>query len=373
MALICVALVILVLSVLRFAVLPHYDRTHNSVLTAGPYPTSEKNRSVHHNAFVADLHADSLLWGRDLNKRHKRGQVDLPRLRDGGVDLQVFSVVTKVPESIKYSTYGSDSDNLPLLFVAAWRHPRSWFSPMARAIVQANELKRLTASSSFSLVLHRDDLHGNGIKGLLALEGMQALEGQEQSLLELHTAGYRMMGLTHFFDNEIAGSSFGVDQYGLTDLGRRLIPRMEKLGITIDLAHASTATFSETLTLATKPVVVSHGGVHGTCPGPRNLTDSQLRGLAENGGVIGIGYWKTAVCDASLHGIVTAIRYAIKIAGIDHVGLGSDFDGHVTTPFDTTGLPMLTEALFADGFSETEVEKVLGGNVLRLLSLNLPK
>jgi microsomal dipeptidase-like Zn-dependent dipeptidase len=120
-------------------------------------------------------------------------------------------------------------------------------------------------------------------------------------------------------------------------------------------------------------VVVSHGGVNGICPGPRNLTNTQLRSIAKNGGVVGIGYWKTAVCDVSLRGIVSAIQYAIKIAGVDHVGLGSDFDGHVTTPFDTTGLPMLTESLLAAGLSEEDVKKVLGGNVKRVLAANLPE
>ena len=182
-----------------------------------------------------------------------------------------------------------------------------------------------------------------------------------------------MMGLAHFTDNQVAGSTHGADNYGLTELGRLLVPRMEALGITIDLAHASPPAFKDTLELATQPVVVSHGGVNGTCPGPRNLTNPQLRGIARNHGVVGIGYWKTAVCDASLLGIVTAIQYAIKIAGVDHVGLGSDFDGHVTTPFDTTGLPMLTEALLAAGLSEEDVRKVLGGNVQRVLAANLPK
>ena len=111
----------------------------------------------------------------------------------------------------------------------------------------------------------------------------------------------------------------------------------------------------------------------GTCPGPRNLTNAQLRSIAKNGGVVGIGYWRVAVCDASLRGIVSAIQYAIKIAGVDHVGLGSDFDGHVTTPFDTTGLPMLTEALLTAGLSEEDVGKVLGGNVRRVLAANLPE
>ena len=241
------------------------------------------------------------------------------------------------------------------------------------ALAQAQELSRLAETSSLTLVLRRDDLFADGLKGLLALEGMQALGGREAALDELHAAGYRMMGLAHFFDNEIAGSAHGREKYGLTDLGRRLVPRMETLGITIDLAHASPAALTETLALASKPVVVSHGGVEGTYPGVRNLTDDQLRAIARNGGVVGIGYWKGAVCDASLAGITRAIRYAIGIAGIAHVGLGSDFDGSIAAPFDATGLPRLTAYLLAAGLSQDDVGKLLGGNFRRVLDANLPE
>ncbi len=337
------------------------------MLVPGPYTTSDKTRAFHHNTFVADLHADPLLWGRDLLERHARGHVDLPRLLDGGVDLQVFSVVTKVPRSRKYDNNRSDTDTLPLLFLASWRSPATWFNPKERALIQADEMHRLVEQSSLSLVLRRGDLSNDGLKGLLSLEGMHALGGREDALMELYSAGFRMMGLVHQFDNEVAGSAHGIDKYGLTEFGRSLIPRMEALGITIDLAHASPAAVEDVLGLATKPVVVSHGGVQGTCPGPRNLSDAQLRSIAENGGVVGIGYWKVAICDASLNGIVAAILYVIKVAGIDHVGLGSDFDGNVAAPFDTTGLPLLTGSLLAAGLSGEDVGKILGGNVKRLL------
>ena len=223
------------------------------------------------------------------------------------------------------------------------------------------------------LSVSRRDMEKKGTKGLLALEGMHGLGDVEKALIELHSAGYRMMGLAHFFDNEIAGSAHGSDKYGLTELGRSLIPRMEQLGITIDLAHASPAAIEDTLNVATKPVVVSHGGVQGTCPGQRNLSDAQLRRIADNGGVIGIGYWKGAVCDTSVAGIVAAIRHVISVIGIDHVGLGSDFDGSVTSLFDTTGVPLLTEALLEAGLSIEDTGKVLGGNVQKLLRINLPE
>ena len=358
---------------LRYGILPYYDGKSNFVLVPGPYPVSEITRHFHDSAFVADLHADPLLWGRNIRKRNERGHVDLPRLQDGGVDLQVFGVVTKVPRNRNYDLTRGDTDALPILFIATWRPPATWFSPKQRALAQARELVHLAKDSSLSIVLRRDDLSIDGIKGLLALEGMHALEGEAEALTELHSAGFRMMGLSHHFDNAIAGSAHGVEKYGLTELGRSLVPQMEALGVTIDLAHASPAAIKDTLEIATKPVVASHGGVKGTCPGQRNLSDTQLRAIAKNGGVVGIGYWKGAVCDDSIRGIIAAILYAINIAGVDHVGLGSDFDGNVKTPFDTTGLPMLTESMLAAGLSKEDVRKVIGGNVRRVLTANLPK
>lgn len=366
-------LLLLALSVLHFGVLPYVDGQRNAVLIRPPYPVSTVTRTFHDAAFVADLHADALLWGRDLRQRNRRGQVDLPRLKEGGVDLQVFSVVSKVPRRMNLVSNDSDSDSLPLLFLAAWRSPATWFSPKARALAQAHELARLAEDAQLTLVLRRQDLSRTGIKGLLSLEGMHALEGgAEDALLQLHAAGFRMMGLAHFTDNTVAGSAHGRHKQGLTPLGRRLIPRMEGLGITIDLAHASPAAMADTLALATKPLVVSHGGAAGNCQGPRNLSDAMLRRIAVNGGVIGIGYWQSAVCDVSVDGIVAALLYAIQVAGVDHVGLGSDFDGNVDTPFDASGLPLLTEALLASGLSEADVRKVLGGNVRRVLDANLP-
>lgn len=365
-------LVILTMCVLHFGILPHYDQKHNAVLVPGPYPASDRTRAFHNKAFVADMHADSLLWGRDLQERQSRGHVDLPRLRDGGVDLQVFGVVNKVPGARNYTASSGDTDSLPILFLASWRSPATWFNPMERALAQAKEMRRLAERAPLTLVLRRGDLSIEGTKGLLALEGMHT-PGDKEALQELYRGGFRMIGLAHYIDNDVAGSAHGVDKHGLTVQGRSLIPEMEALGITIDLAHASPAAIEETLGLATKPVVVSHGGVLGTCPGPRNLSDAQLRSIAVNGGVVGIGCFKAAVCDASLEGVTAAILYAIRVAGVDHVGLGSDFDGNVAAPFDATGLPMLTGSLLAAGLSEEEVGKVLGGNVRRVLTANLPE
>jgi microsomal dipeptidase-like Zn-dependent dipeptidase len=147
---------------------------------------------------------------------------------------------------------------------------------------------------------------------------------------------------------------------------------MEQKKMIVDLAHASDRTVDDVLSMATRPVVVSHAGVRGTCDNRRNLSDTQLRAIAGNGGVVGIGYWPTAVCGKDARAIARAIRHAVRVAGIGHVGLGSDFDGAVTTPFDAAGLPLLTEALLAEGFTEEDVARIMGGNVLGLLERGLP-
>ena len=116
----------------------------------------------------------------------------------------------------------------------------------------------------------------------------------------------------------------------------------------------------------------SHGGVEGTCPGTRNLSDRHIRAIAATGGVIGIGYWDTAVCATSVTAIVKAIRYTADLVGVEHVALGSDFNGTIHAPFDVTGLAQLTEGLLGAGFSRDDIAAIMGGNVQRLLLASLP-
>ncbi len=207
---------------------------------------------------------------------------------------------------------------------------------------------------------------------VLAIEGLHALEGELSRLDSLYQAGFRIMAPTHFFDNALGGSAHGMEKQGLTEFGRRVIRRMEELRITVDLAHAAPALIDDVLDITTRPVLVSHTGVKGTCEGSRNLSDEHVRRIAATGGVIGIGFWDGAVCEIDPRSIVRAIRHVAKLAGVDHVGLGSDFDGGTHTSFDTTGLVQLTEALLADGFSQDEIRKIMGANVIRLLKELLP-
>ena len=208
---------------------------------------------------------------------------------------------------------------------------------------------------------------------MLAIEGLHALDGKLESVDTLFAHGYRMMGLTHFFDNEVAASAHGVTHAGLTPLGRQVIQRMETLHILVDVAHASPQSVTEVLAMAKRPIVVSHTGVAATCPGPRNLTDAQLKAISANGGVVGIGYWDAAVCTLGAASIAKAIRHAVDVAGIEHVGLGSDFDGATSTPFATDGLAEITQALLNLNFTPDEIEKVMGGNVLRILRDGVPQ
>jgi len=367
-----------------FLVLPSIvDRAKNRTLETGPYEVAAATRERHARLLVADLHADSLLWGRDLRRRAGRGHVDLPRLQEGGVALQVFSVVSKTPRGLNIERNDDRTDSITLLALAQGWSPKTWTSLRERAVYQARRLFRMAALSQGKLTVlkSRADLVSfeekrrrdpSLVAGLLALEGAQVLEGRAANVDVMDVAGYRMIGLAHFFDNEIAGSAHGVAKGGLTRVGREVVGRLEEKRILVDLAHASPQTIEDVLGLATRPVVVSHTGVKGTCDNTRNLTDDQLRGVARTGGVVGIGFWETAVCGHDVNAIARAIRYAVTVAGVEHVGLGSDFDGAVTVPFDASGLPLLTQALAAEGLRDEEVEAVMGGNVFRLLRQALP-
>jgi membrane dipeptidase len=379
-------LFLLVLAIALFFLVapPLTERLMNRVLQPSPYSASAAAQSLHRKLLIADLHADSLLWERDLLVRGSRGEVDVPRLIEGNVALQVFTTVTKTPSSMNIEHNAGTTDDITLLMFAQLRPRATWSSLTARALNQAEHLRAFAEQSGGRLTLIRTtgDLahyldHRRAdtqiTAGLLGIEGAHALDGNLDNLGPLYDAGFRMIGLAHFFDTDMSGSAHGMAKGGLTDKGRELVRRMEARHMFVDLAHSSPQTIDDVLAMATRPVVVSHTGVRGTCNNTRNLSDDHLRGVARTGGVIGIGYWDTAVCGTDARAIARAIRYAVGVAGIDHVALGSDFDGAVTTPFDTTGLVLVTEALLQEGFNEEEITKIMGGNVFHLFAASLPQ
>ncbi len=364
------------------------DRRMNHVTAVGPYAASPAAVALLDSIDAVDLHADALLWPRDLLERHDHGHVDVPRLQEGHIALQVFSVVTKTPRGINYERNTAETDNIRLLAIAEHYPVRAWSSLLERAREQARRLADAAArspragGSALRVIRSRSELaqllqerrEGKAVIGaILATEGLQAIEGKLANVDSLVAAGFRIFGLTHFFDNEVGGSAHGVEKGGLTPLGRQVIARLDSLGMVVDLAHASPRLVDDVLSVTRRPVIVSHSGVRGTCPGPRNLTDDQLRRVAAGGGLVGIGYWDGAVCEPTLAAFAKAVSYAVRVAGVDHVALGSDFDGSTTTPIDATGMAAVADALRHEGLSDAEIAKVLGGNALRFLLEALPE
>ncbi|MDP2770638.1 MAG: dipeptidase [Giesbergeria sp.] len=355
----------------------------NSVKHAPPYSASGQAKDLHEQLFIADMHDDALLWSRDLLTRHGYGHSDLPRLQEGRVALQVFATVTKTPKNMNFERNASDTDSITMLAMAQRWPRRTWNSLLERALFQSEKLHAAARDSAGQMrivrtradlqdILQTQDRSKGLLAAVLATEGLHPLEGKLENVDRLYDAGFRMAGLTHFFDNEIGGSAHGWNKGGLTSLGRQVVRRLEEKHMLVDLAHASPRVVDDVLAMATRPVVVSHTGVQGTCPGPRNLSDAHVQAIAAQGGVIGIAYFQGAVCALGTEAIVKAIRHTVDLAGVKHVALGSDFDGAIRAPFDTTGLVLITQGLLEAGFSESDIADIMGGNVRRLLLDSLP-
>ena len=378
-----VGLFIVLLAIWAFAATLLAPR-YNPVLKPPPYAASDRARTLHAKLFVADLHADSLQWPRDLLARGTWGHVDLPRLQEGNVALQVFTVFNKIPHGLNYDRNAAGYDDMVhFAFLGHWP-PTTWFSPHQRALYQARHLASLCERSGGKLVCIRTQADLDRmvtarqkdpqvVGAILGMEGAYPFEDEPNALDEMDRAGFRVIGLTHFLDNDFAGSAHGVLHGGLTPAGKALVAGLEQRHMIVDLAHASPKTINDVLAVATRPVLVSHTGVRATCDNVRNLSDEQLRNIAGHGGLIGIGFWDVATCGRDAAAIARAIRHAADVAGADHVALGSDFDGAVAEPFDATGLVQITDALLAQGFTDDQVAGIMGGNALRFFRANLPQ
>jgi microsomal dipeptidase-like Zn-dependent dipeptidase len=364
---------------LFLVIVPGVDKDLNRVESNGPYPVSEAAQTLHDDLLITDLHADNLLWRRNPEKRNNYGQVDFPRLREGGVNIQVFSAVTKSPRGLNFDGNDADApDDITLLAKARLWPISTWNSIYERAVFQARRLHKLSENKTNNLIIakRKRDLEQNEgvLIGLLLTEGSHPLEGDLKNIKRLYDEGYRAMGLQHFFDNELGGSMHGRSQAGLTAFGQEAVKEMERLNIMIDVAHSSVTTVRDTLALTSNPIFISHGGTISHCPktANRNLPDDILIEIANRGGIIGIGYFGGVICDISPKGVAAALIHAVNLLGEDAVALGSDFDGSVTTAFDTSELAALTHELLAQGLSEDNIRKVMGENAKRYFSENLP-
>jgi len=380
-----IALLVLCIVVAFFVEIPRLvDEQQNKLVHKPPYTASTRALNLHQELTIADLHADSLVWGRDLLERGTYGHVDIPRLADGNVALQVFSLPTKSPHGLNIESNEDRNDDIFWLALVERWPPATWNSLTKRALYQARRLHQfargsrggfvvIESSADLSSHLERRRSNRRLTAGLLSIEGAHALDGKLENLDVLYRAGYRMMSPSHFFDNDIGGSAAGVHKTGLTEKGREWVRQMEARHMIVDLAHASAKTIEDVLAIATRPLVVSHTGVRGTCDNNRNLTDDQIRAVVAKGGLIGIGYWDTATCGTDARAIARAIRYVSDRVGVEHVALGSDFDGAITAPFDTTGLVEITDAMLDAGYSEQEIRLIMGENVVSFLKANLPE
>jgi membrane dipeptidase len=367
--------------------------------------TQTQAARVHERAIVVDTHADTtqrLVFDPKFNigERHSDGNIDIPRMKEGGLDALFFSIwvpsdVTG-PPAVKRAF-----DQIDAVREAVRTHPNDLMLATTAADVRraANEHK---------------------IAALMGVEGGHMIDDDMRLLRDYAALGVRYMTLTHFKNNNWADSSTDKPAHnGLTPFGKDVVREMNRLGVMVDISHVADKTFYDALAVTTVPVIASHSSCRAIANHPRNMTDDMLRALAKNGGVVMINYHaaflseefrvasekKNGTVVASMDAmskkcggneacttmeseradheamakgelpkvswekIIEHIDHAVKIAGADHVGLGSDFDG-ATMPIgleDASKLPKITDALLKKGYSEQDVEKILGGNILRVM------
>jgi membrane dipeptidase len=311
---------------------------------------------------LADAHADSLMWNRDLTCASERGQADFPRLRQAGVRIQCFTIVTR-----GYPFVGG----FPLF--AAWRGwpKKARRDEWSRALWQVDRLHEACARApgmaqvAQSAQGLRDALASDRLSAILGVEGAHALGGDASRVAELWARGVRFMSLTHLSNNALGGSSFPLmGNRGLTAHGREVLDAMAEVGMSVDVAHASSRTLEEVLAHPGARPMCSHTGVRGAGGSWRNLSDGVLRRVADRGGVVGIIFATVYLGGRELSDVARHVEHAVSVMGEDGVALGSDFDGMVPLPRgmkDARDLPALAEVISAR-LPPRVAEKVLFGN-----------
>jgi membrane dipeptidase len=314
-----------------------------------------------------DLHADTLLWsqwlGYNLHVRHEPplwraafgGHVDLPRLRDGGLGAQCFSLVSlPLARGMRGLAHAVDQQ-IDVLNEAATRCPET-----LRLVRNAAELEACRRA---------------GIIGaLLGIEGAHALEGDLDNVEAFARRGVRYLGFLHFTANEAGYPAYGRgrrDGDGLTQFGFDLVGRCEAAGMLVDLAHINRRGFLDACSVARKPPIVSHTGVLGVYAHWRNIDDEQLRAVARLGGIIGVIFSPRYLGGDGLDAVVKHMVHILNVVGEDTPALGSDWDGMIVPTSelrDPRGLPLLTDALLRAGIAERTIGKILRGNVMRVLA-----
>lgn len=339
----------------------------------GAMGNAERAAALHRRAIIADAHADSLMWNRDLNLASDEGHVDFARLLEAGVKLQCFTLVSRGLPWI---------NGFPLF--TAWRKwPRqARADEWARVQWQIERLSEFCRQSGGKVSIaglrrHLDaNLAAGRLSAMLGVEGAHALCGRLERVSELFRQGVRFMSLTHLANNELGGTCTRFQgNRGLTDWGRTVLEAMVGAGMAVDLAHAAPRTLAEILAEKRARVFCSHTGVVGVKRSWRNLPDDVLRQIADRGGVVGVMFAPVFLGGPQLELLVKHLEHAVSVMGEDGVGLGSDFDGVTALPKgmrDARDLVKVSEALLERGHPEERVEKLMGGNLMRFFRETLP-
>ncbi len=385
------------------------EQPNNTPPGAADTPAADDFLSIHRRAIVVDMHADTVQRmideGTDINQRLADGHFDAVRAREGGLDAQFFSIWVE-PEYFGVSgqqAIARADRQIAAVRALATEHPEIW-----ALATTAEDVRRSAGAGKLA--------------ALMGLEGGYAIDEKIEHVEKYYNLGVRYMSPAWSVSTSWAGSSgdaVGATR-GLNEFGRAVIREMNRLGMMVDVSHVSDKTFWDIIETSTKPVVATHSAVRALVNVPRNLSDEQLRALAQTGGVCCVVFypafiepgWKdaqrrvdaeiaplVAAANNKAHGtpaqhklvrdrvrereylarlppvsvarLVDHIDYIVKLVGIDHVGIGSDFDGTQAVPRDLASvadLPNLTKELLRRGYSETDIAKILGGNMLRLMA-----
>ena len=373
---------------------------------------SKTFEEIHSQAIFVDSHNDILLQTMEKgyiidDDLEGKTHSDLDRMKQGGLDVQFFSVWSDGNQLNPYSFANIQIDSLD-------------------AVIERNPNKIVKVSNTEELLTV---VNQNKIAALIGLEGGHQIEDDLNKLDSLYNRGVRYITLT--WNNSTKWATSASDETkkdgalnsegkkGLTQFGKEIVNRMNKLGIIIDVSHVGEQTFWDVIANTKKPIIASHSSVYHICPHPRNLKDDQIKAIAKNGGVIQINFssgfldstvgkkedkflekHKPEIDSLKLSGVnpylaeelmypkyrqeseelkapfnllIDHIEYIIKLVGVDYVGIGSDFDGMVLPPKqlnDVTKYPLITKALLEKGYSEKDIAKILGGNILRVLKAN---
>ncbi len=376
------------------------------------FTIAQSAKKLHYKAILADTHNDvlssSVLEGKDISHRLTTGQSDLDRWKEGGVDVQFFSVWTDKTPRNKEGFFKDANQEIDSLEIITLRNPF-----------------RMTLATTYKQV--KKGVRQQKLVALIGVEGGHMIEDDLSKLDSLYKRGMKYMTLTWNNSTSWATSAMDETQHadslkhkGLTEFGKQVVKRMNELGVIVDLSHTGEQTFYDAIATTTKPVLLSHSSVWNICPVFRNVKDEQIKAVAKNGGVICINFYSGFLDSnfarkmdqlegsegkrikdslgqnydaAKLNGIwrkyfseqlqayrptipqlVDHIDYIVKLVGDDYVGIGSDFDGVSSLPIgldDVTKYPLITEELKRRGYSNKSIKKILGGNVMRVMKANM--